>query len=73
MARDLGAVQDRRRATPARGRPIWRYYGVAGFTSEVLGILDRMKAEPQKGAAMFRNRVTTMQHAELWRETASPA
>ena len=44
------------------------HYGAAGFTSEVLTILDRMKTEPQKGAAMFRNRVTTMQHAELWRE-----
>jgi poly-gamma-glutamate synthesis protein (capsule biosynthesis protein) len=45
------------------------HYGAGGFTTEVLGILDRMKTEPQKGAAMFRNRVTTMQHAELWRET----
>jgi hypothetical protein len=26
-----------------------------------------MKADPRKGAAMFRNRITTMQHAELWR------
>jgi len=24
-----------------------------------------MRSEPQKGAAMFRNRITTMQHAEL--------
>lgn len=44
------------------------HYGAAGFTSEVLTILDRMKSDPQKGAAMFRNRVTTLQHAELWRE-----
>ena len=44
------------------------HYGAEGFTGEVLGILERMKTEPQKGAAMFRNRVTTMQHAELWRE-----
>ncbi len=44
------------------------YYGVNGFTAEVSGILERMKTEPQKGAAMFRNRVTTMQHAALWRD-----
>jgi len=44
------------------------HYGMDGFTGEVRGILDRMATEPQKGAAMFRNRVTTMQHAELWRE-----
>lgn len=44
------------------------YYGMEGFTSEVNAILERMKAEPQKGAAMFRNRVTTMQHAELWKD-----
>ncbi len=43
------------------------HYGQDGFTAEVLGILERMKTERQKGAAMFRNRVTTMQHAELWR------
>lgn len=45
------------------------YYGMAGFTGEVQGIVDRMKTEPQKAAAMFRNRLTTMQHSELWRET----
>ena len=44
------------------------YYGADGFTREVLGILDRMKTEPPKGAAMFRNRITTMQHRELWRD-----
>jgi len=44
------------------------YYGMTGFTAEVQGILDRMKTEPQKAAAMFRNRLTTMQHSELWRE-----
>ncbi len=44
------------------------YYGLPGFRSEVLGILERMKSEPEKGAAMFRNRITTMQHVELWRD-----
>jgi poly-gamma-glutamate synthesis protein (capsule biosynthesis protein) len=44
------------------------YYGVGGFTREVLGILDKMTTEPPKGAAMFRNRITTPQHRELWRD-----
>jgi poly-gamma-glutamate synthesis protein (capsule biosynthesis protein) len=45
------------------------YYGIDGFTKEVNGILERLKTEPEKAAAMFRNRVTTMQHAELWKDT----
>jgi hypothetical protein len=44
------------------------YYGPAGFKKEVLGILERMETEPRKGAAMFRNRITTLQHSELWRD-----
>jgi poly-gamma-glutamate synthesis protein (capsule biosynthesis protein) len=44
-------------------------YGREGFVNEARGILDRMDAEPRKAAAMFRNRLTTLQHAELWRDT----
>jgi poly-gamma-glutamate capsule biosynthesis protein CapA/YwtB (metallophosphatase superfamily) len=44
------------------------YYGMAGFSNEVSGILEKMKTEPPKGAAMFRNRISTMQHVELWRD-----
>lgn len=44
------------------------YYGPEGFKKEVLGILEKMDTEPRKGAAMFRNRITTLQHAELWRD-----
>jgi len=44
------------------------YYGPEGFKIEVLGILEKMGSEPRKGAAMFRNRLTTLQHAELWRD-----
>ncbi|HSA95523.1 MAG TPA: CapA family protein [Acidobacteriota bacterium] len=44
------------------------YYGPDGFKKEVRDILEKMETEPQKGAAMFRNRVTTLQHAELWRD-----
>jgi len=53
---------------PARAWEAWLdYYGEQGFRAEVLGILDTMSADPRKGAAMFRNRITTMQHTELWR------
>jgi poly-gamma-glutamate synthesis protein (capsule biosynthesis protein) len=43
------------------------HYGSGGLLAEVNGIVERMKSEPQKAAAMFRNRITTMQHAELWK------
>lgn len=59
-------------ATPRGVSEAWRaylsYYGFAGFKKEVLSILEKMETEPQKGAAMFRNRVTTLQHVELWRD-----
>jgi poly-gamma-glutamate capsule biosynthesis protein CapA/YwtB (metallophosphatase superfamily) len=57
--------------TPTGHEKAWdaylAYYGAHGFDAEVRGILEKMKTDPQKGAAMFRNRVTTMQHIELWR------
>ncbi len=43
------------------------FYGAEGFSAEVSGILARMGTEPEKAAAMFRNRITTAQHVELWR------
>jgi len=54
-------------AGPARAWNAWlAHYGDQGFREEVLGILDRMTTDPPKGAAMFRNRITTMQHLEHW-------
>ncbi len=44
------------------------YYGKDGFSGEVLSIVEKMRSEPEKGAAMFRNRITTPQHHELWRD-----
>jgi len=44
------------------------YYGAEGFEKEVRTILATMASEPRKGAAMFRNRITTLQHSELWRD-----
>ncbi len=70
FVRDLERVS-RPFHTPAGHERAWNaylaYYGVDGFRAEVTGILERMTQEPQKAAAMFRNRVTTRQHAELWR------
>ena len=47
------------------------YYGMQGFLKEVRGILERMESTPRKGAAMFRNRLTTPQHSEQWRDFLS--
>ncbi len=55
-------------STAAAWQAYLRYYGPAGFTREVRGIIERVGTEPKKAAAMFRNRVTTMQHRELWRD-----
>ncbi len=43
-----------------------RYYGIDGFFDEASMLLDKLREEPPKGAAMIRNRVTTMQHREHW-------
>lgn len=71
FGRALGRVS-KPLATPKGISEAWRaylsYYGPAGFKKEVLSILEKMETEPRKGAAMFRNRLTTLQHAELWRD-----
>ena len=40
-----------------------KYYGVSGFKDEIANIMDQFVIEPPKGAAMFRNRLTTLQHS----------
>ena len=47
------------------------YYGVNGLNGEILGILEKLHSEPAKGAAMLRNRLTTMQHNQHWIDTLS--
>ena len=44
------------------------YYGVIGFFNEISMIMEKIKTEPQKGAAMFRNRLTTLQHYHHWKD-----
>jgi len=39
-----------------------RHYGIKGFQNEIANIMGQLDKEPAKGAAMFRNRLTTMQH-----------
>lgn len=48
-----------------------RFYGVAGFKEEVGRIMGEIEREPRKGAAMFRNRIVTMQHREHWMSALS--
>jgi poly-gamma-glutamate synthesis protein (capsule biosynthesis protein) len=43
-----------------------RYKGQQGFEAEVRQVLGEMAGNPKKGAAMFRNRLTTLQHREQW-------
>jgi poly-gamma-glutamate synthesis protein (capsule biosynthesis protein) len=44
----------------------FRYYGIKGFCDELQMILDKLREDPAKGAAMLRNRITTMQHNRHW-------
>ena len=64
VSRPLGSV----RGAAEAWQSYLAYYGPDGFKKEVLGILGKMDSEPRKGAAMFRNRITTLQHSELWRD-----
>lgn len=73
--REFGEALDRVSAPFGADRGVeeaWQsylaHYGHEGFRKEVLGILEKLGSEPRKGAAMFRNRITTLQHAELWRD-----
>lgn len=43
-----------------------RYYGIKGFVEEIDMLMGKLKDEPEKGAAMFRNRIATMQHNRHW-------
>ena len=43
-------------------------YGVDGFFNEISTIMEKIKTEPEKGAAMFRNRLTTLQHYHHWKD-----
>lgn len=47
------------------------YYGVEGLKNEIQTILEKLDAEPPKGAAMLRNRLTTMQHNQHWIDALS--
>ncbi len=56
----------RREGAEQAWRGFLRYYGIPGFQAEVRMIMDRLASDPAKGAAMFRNRLTTMQHRQHW-------
>ncbi len=44
------------------------YYGSKGFKNEVTMIMEKLEKDPGKGAAMFRNRLTTSQHFFHWKD-----
>ena len=46
-----------------------KFYGADGFFNEIDMLLEALKQDPPKGAAMIRNRVATMQHREHWIDT----
>jgi poly-gamma-glutamate capsule biosynthesis protein CapA/YwtB (metallophosphatase superfamily) len=46
-------------------------YGKIGFADEIQMLMKRMEIEPEKGAAMFRNRIATIQHQQHWIDALS--
>jgi len=44
------------------------HYGARGFFSEISMIMEKFGQDPAKGAAMFRNRLTTLQHYHHWKD-----
>nr|WP_319495407.1 CapA family protein [uncultured Desulfobacter sp.] len=59
-------------STTEGSRAAWQgfldYYGTAGFKNEVNMMLNKIEETPGKGAAMFRNRLTTAQHFHHWKD-----
>ncbi|MEJ2157376.1 MAG: CapA family protein [Desulfobacteraceae bacterium] len=57
---------------PERFEATWHGFlhltGANGFLEEITMILGKLKEDPQKGAAMFRNRLTTLQHYHHWKD-----
>ena len=57
-------------STPEGARLAWRaclkWYGAEGYRKELETILEKLKSDPPKGAAMLRNRVNCMQHRMHW-------
>ncbi len=45
-----------------------RWVGREGFRAEVQRLMGELAEHPEKGAAMFRNRLTTLQHREQWQD-----
>ena len=41
-------------------------YGLSGFKQEIGMLMDMIRRQPEKGAAMFRNRIATLQHNRHW-------
>jgi poly-gamma-glutamate synthesis protein (capsule biosynthesis protein) len=65
VSRPLGTPWGREQAWQA----LTRYYGTHMMMPELTGIMDTLNTDPPKGAAMLRNRLTTLQHTELLKDT----
>ena len=58
-------LEDNRKIAAAWNAFLGRY-GLRGFKEEIHMLLDKLEQDPLKGAAMFRNRIATMQHNQHW-------
>ncbi len=59
---DLSKPLERAEGATEAWHGFLKYYGIEGFKDEMGKILNQLEKEQPKGAAMFRNRLTTPQH-----------
>jgi poly-gamma-glutamate synthesis protein (capsule biosynthesis protein) len=70
MAQISAPLEDEHRIRDAWNGFLGRY-GLDGFQAEIAMLLEKMDEDLPKGAAMFRNRIATMQHNQHWIDALS--
>lgn len=66
LFRELSRPLASREGAKAAWHAVLAANGISGFKDELSNILRTMEADPVKGAAMLRNRVSCIQHRSQW-------
>ena len=67
----ISACLEKRESVVEAWNGFLSWYGVEGYLDELQRIMDEMKNNAGKGAAMLRNRVMTLQHLHHWNDGLS--
>ena len=71
LAQDLSPSSGQERPHDQTWNAYLNYYGTRVFKEEIAQILEDLTTDAPKGAAKFRNRITTLQHSELIKDTCT--